>query len=180
MTSRPHTPVHQDSGRPFEADCFRPSMLSVPPTASTDTSTTLVNPTSTILQGLIKEQRATRGSRKIVPQLSEDVDHTPTSQSHSQSHENSPSEKQRRNNSFASSGLKQPRDMGIREMDQVCTPDLPCNDQCLMTTSIVCVQNEQAKLRLEARDLSSHAADRYSGEENGAYACNGRGVRTNA
>ncbi|EED24214.1 conserved hypothetical protein [Talaromyces stipitatus ATCC 10500] len=99
MNSRPHTPVHQDFA------------------TSTDSATTLVNPTSTILQGLIKEQRAARGSRKT-PQLSEDADHRPpTAGSNSQSHE-SPSEKQRRINSFASSGLKQPRDMGIREMDQ--------------------------------------------------------------
>ncbi|EEA20309.1 conserved hypothetical protein [Talaromyces marneffei ATCC 18224] len=101
MNSRPHTPVHQDFA------------------ASTDTSsTTLVNPTSTILQDLIKEQRATRSARKT-PQLSEDVDNRPTTAgSQPLTAENSPSEKQRRINSFASSGQKQPRDMGIREMDQ--------------------------------------------------------------
>ncbi|OKL60111.1 hypothetical protein UA08_04687 [Talaromyces atroroseus] len=122
MNSRPHTPVHHDSGMPPQFERSSSSLLIFPPplaTASTDTSTTLVNPTSTILQGLIKEQRATRGSRKTIPHLSDDIDHRPpTSHSHSHSHENSPSEKQRRINSLVASGLKQPRDMGIREMDQ--------------------------------------------------------------
>lgn len=124
MNSRPRTPVHHDAGTSAESSCSF-SLLIAPATASTDTSATLVNPTSTILQGLIKEQRATRGSRKTIPYLSDEIDHTPpTSQSHSQSHENSPSDKQRRVNSLVSNGLKQPRDMGIREMDQVRTPSI--------------------------------------------------------
>jgi hypothetical protein len=74
---------------------------------------------STILADLIKEQRASRSSRKT-PQPSDDVDNRPTtSGSQSKSHENSLSEKQRRINSQASSGHKQPRDMGMREMDEV-------------------------------------------------------------
>lgn len=81
----------------------------------------LVHPTSAILQGLIKEQRATRGSRKTASDsVEEAVTGTPpTSQSQSHSQEDTSSEKQRKVSSALSAGLKQPRDMGIREMDQV-------------------------------------------------------------
>ncbi|KAN0071319.1 hypothetical protein V8E54_010750 [Elaphomyces granulatus] len=74
---------------------------------------TLVNPTSSILQDLIKEQRATRGSRKFA--LEQEAPTTPPA---SRSYEESSSEKQRKVNNARSAGLKQPRDMGMREMDQ--------------------------------------------------------------
>jgi hypothetical protein len=93
-------------------------------TASTDTATTLVNPTSTILQGLIKEQRASRGSRKATSDMTDSIAaHTA---SPSQSHEDSLSEKQRRIGNALSAGIRQPRDMGIREMDQVRVGALIC------------------------------------------------------
>ncbi|CRG84799.1 Envoplakin [Talaromyces islandicus] len=97
MSSRPQTPTRRDS-------------------ASTDTTTTLVNPTSTILQGLIKEQRASRGSRKATSDMTDSI--TAHTTSPSQSHEDSLSEKQRRIGNALSAGIRQPLDMGIREMDQ--------------------------------------------------------------
>ncbi|OXV07517.1 hypothetical protein Egran_04718 [Elaphomyces granulatus] len=77
---------------------------------------TLVNPTSSILQDLIKEQRATRGSRKFALEASEQE--APTTPPASRSYGESSSEKQRKVNNARSAGLKQPRDMGMREMDQ--------------------------------------------------------------
>ncbi|KAH8697595.1 hypothetical protein BGW36DRAFT_169894 [Talaromyces proteolyticus] len=98
MNPRPQTPTRRDS----------------------DTAVTLVNPTSTILQGLIKEQRASRSSRRATPDMPDTIaiNTTPTSQSHSRSHEDSVSEKQRRVSNSLSAGIRQPRDMGVREMDQ--------------------------------------------------------------
>ncbi|KAJ9257421.1 hypothetical protein DTO207G8_2175 [Paecilomyces variotii] len=77
----------------------------------------LVNPTSALLQGLIKEQRASRGSsRRAVSEIADDIPTvTPPS---TRSHEDSQSEKQRKVNSALSAGLRQPREMGFREMDQ--------------------------------------------------------------
>ncbi|KAL1871743.1 DNA replication complex GINS protein PSF3 [Paecilomyces lecythidis] len=77
----------------------------------------MVNPTSALLQGLIKEQRASRGSsRRAVSEVADDIaTATPPS---TQSQEDSQSEKQRKVNSALSAGLRQPREMGFREMDQ--------------------------------------------------------------
>lgn len=84
-------------------------------------SSSLVNPTSTLLQDLIKEQRATRGSRSRRTTMSDyaagnGVASTPAS---TNSQDETASEKQRKINEALSAGLKQPREMGIREMDQV-------------------------------------------------------------
>ncbi|OJJ49426.1 hypothetical protein ASPZODRAFT_14140 [Penicilliopsis zonata CBS 506.65] len=75
---------------------------------------TLVNPTSSLLQGLIKEQRASRGARGTLTEVSdEDGLRTPEPLQ-----EDTPSERQRKINGALSAGLKQPREMGVREMDQ--------------------------------------------------------------
>ncbi|KAL1999683.1 hypothetical protein VTN02DRAFT_4185 [Thermoascus thermophilus] len=83
-------------------------------------SSSLVNPTSTLLQDLIKEQRATRGSRSRRTTMSDyaagnGAASTPAS---TNSQDEAASEKQRKINEALSAGLKQPREMGIREMDQ--------------------------------------------------------------
>ncbi|KAF5860904.1 hypothetical protein ETB97_000941 [Aspergillus alliaceus] len=91
-------------------------------------TTSLVNPSSSLLQDLLKEQRATRGSRGTA---SEDMDdnapptpRTPRtpgrsrSNSQTQSQEEPGSERQRKINNALAAGLKQPREMGMREMDQ--------------------------------------------------------------
>ncbi|KAL1965086.1 hypothetical protein VTN77DRAFT_6146 [Rasamsonia byssochlamydoides] len=78
----------------------------------------LVNPTSAILQDLIKEQRATRSARKTASDSVEEVVSGTPPTSQSQSQEETSSEKQKMVNSAFSAGLKQPREMGIREMDQ--------------------------------------------------------------
>lgn len=108
MSSCWHTRL-QKSGR-FCTDFLNPG--------STDGGVaSIVNPTSTILQGLIKEQRATRGSRRTVSDYIEDVAMvTPPA---SRSNEETASDKQRKVNTAIPSGHKQPREMGIREMDQV-------------------------------------------------------------
>ncbi|OOO09954.1 hypothetical protein OAory_01057620 [Aspergillus oryzae] len=88
-------------------------------------STSLVNPSSSLLQDLLKEQRATRGSRGTA---SEDMDdngpRTPRTpgrsraNSQNQSQEEPGSDRQRKINNALAAGLKQPREMGMREMDQ--------------------------------------------------------------
>lgn len=95
------------------------------PTKSTDTGSSLVNPTSSILQGLIQEQRASRGLRQTVSDSTDEMlssHHTPpTSQSRSQ--DDSQSEKQRIIANALAAGLKEPHEMGIREQAQVsCLP----------------------------------------------------------
>ncbi|EAW10596.1 uncharacterized protein ACLA_050680 [Aspergillus clavatus NRRL 1] len=90
-------------------------------TGTPEPSTTpLVNPSSALLQDLLREQRATRASRGPAPdEYAEYMPHTPErSQSQSQAQEDAGSEKQRKVNSALSAGHKQPREMGIREMDQ--------------------------------------------------------------
>ncbi|EEH40750.1 hypothetical protein PAAG_02726 [Paracoccidioides lutzii Pb01] len=79
-------------------------------------STPLVNPTSSLLQGLINEQRASRGGRRAASEhVSESQVQTPTPVP---SQADSSSEKQRKVSNVLSAGLKQPREMGMRETDQ--------------------------------------------------------------
>ncbi|KAF7586591.1 hypothetical protein BBP40_008636 [Aspergillus hancockii] len=91
-------------------------------------TSSLVNPSSSLLQDLLKEQRATRGSRGTASEDSEDnaprTPRTPRtpgrsrSNSHTQSQEEPSSERQRKINNTLTAGLKQSREMGMREMDQ--------------------------------------------------------------
>lgn len=91
-----------------------------------ETTTTLVNPSSSLLQDLLKEQRASRGSRGAISEECDDcAPRTPDrshsdshSQSRSQSRDDPGSERQRRIHNALSSGLKQPREMAMRETDQ--------------------------------------------------------------
>lgn len=102
-------------------------------TGTPDTSaTSIVNPSSSLLQDLLKEQRASRGSRgstpvdgdSQVPPTPDKFRHRVRSQSHSQSQsqyqDDVASERQRKVNTALSAGLRQPREMGVREMDHVC------------------------------------------------------------
>jgi len=92
-----------------------------------EAGSTLVNPSSALLQDLLKEQRACRGVRASTEEMDAQVPRTPDrpfarsrsqSQSQSQSQDDT-SDKQKRVNSALSAGLRQPREMGVREMDQV-------------------------------------------------------------
>lgn len=81
-----------------------------------------VNPTSTLLQNLINEQRASRGPRASSACEQHHVENSPQAPNTSATtdqQEDSSSEKQRKINNALSAGLKQPREMGFREMDQV-------------------------------------------------------------
>ncbi|ODH41159.1 hypothetical protein ACO22_01459 [Paracoccidioides brasiliensis] len=79
-------------------------------------STPLVNPSSSLLQGLINEQRASRGGRRAASEhVSESQVQTPATVP---SQADSSSEKQRKVSNVLSAGLKQPREMGLRETDQ--------------------------------------------------------------
>ncbi|OAL69565.1 hypothetical protein A7D00_6278 [Trichophyton violaceum] len=80
-----------------------------------------VNPTSTLLQNLINEQRASRGPRASSACEQHHVENSsqaPNTAGTADQQEDSSSEKQRKINNALSAGLKQPREMGFREMDQ--------------------------------------------------------------
>ncbi|KAL4891850.1 hypothetical protein BDV59DRAFT_181084 [Aspergillus ambiguus] len=119
------------------------SMHSSPRTAQTHRSRTpepssaasLVNPSSSLLQDLLKEQRASRGSRgpasenleeSYTPQTQtprrsrsrSQSQSQPQSQAQSQSQDDAGSERERKAQMALAAGLKQSREMGVREMDQ--------------------------------------------------------------
>ncbi|KAL2823900.1 hypothetical protein BDW59DRAFT_90810 [Aspergillus cavernicola] len=85
-------------------------------------SSSLVNPSSALLQDLLKEQRATRGARAGgLEELEESAQRTPEwchSQSRSHSQEEPGSEKQQNIKMSSGCSTKQPREMGVRETDQ--------------------------------------------------------------
>ncbi|KAJ5637950.1 hypothetical protein N7490_007829 [Penicillium lividum] len=74
---------------------------------------TLINPTSSLLQGLLKEERAHRGSRGGI---SDDGAESPRTPDRSRVQEDTASEKARKASQI-SAGLHM-KDMGVREMDQ--------------------------------------------------------------
>lgn len=77
---------------------------------------TLVNPASALLQDLLKEQRAHRSSRGAGSDEWEDAPRTPEG---TRVQDDTGSEKARKVNDVFNAGLKKPKEMGIREMDQV-------------------------------------------------------------
>lgn len=78
---------------------------------------TLVNPASALLQDLLKEQRAHRGSRG---NISEDLeDSAPRTPDTTRIQEDTASEKTRKVNDALTAGQRKPKEMGMREMDQV-------------------------------------------------------------
>lgn len=84
---------------------------------SPESSSPLVNPSSALLQDMLKEHRESRGSKSSMSETcDEPVRNTPE---RSQSEQDTTAEKMRKFNSALSAGLKQPREMGMREMDHV-------------------------------------------------------------
>ncbi|KAJ6129757.1 hypothetical protein N7512_002537 [Penicillium capsulatum] len=77
---------------------------------------TMVNPASSLLQDLLKEQRANRSSRGTVPDGWED--NTPRTPEGPRVQEDTASEKARKVSDALSNGQRQPMGMGMREMDQ--------------------------------------------------------------
>ena len=98
-----------DDHRVLTIDCA----IGTPDTGSSP----LVNPSSALLQDLLKEQRAYRGSRG--PPSEGGNESAPRTPERPQPQEESGSEKMRKVSNTLSAGLKQPREMGMREMDQV-------------------------------------------------------------
>lgn len=100
----------------------------------------LVNPSSALLQDLLKEQRANRVPKGTATEdVGQGAPRTPErshsrpqsrsqspaqsqSQSRSQSQEEVGSEKQRKIQTALSSGLRHPHEMGVREMGEVSVP----------------------------------------------------------
>ncbi|KAL3457606.1 hypothetical protein BJX64DRAFT_16397 [Aspergillus heterothallicus] len=85
-------------------------------------NSSLVNPSSALLQDLLKEQRATRGARTGgLEELEDSPQRTPEwlhSQSRSHSQDGPGSEKQPNPKLSSSGSVRQPREMGVRETDQ--------------------------------------------------------------
>lgn len=81
---------------------------------------TLVNPSSTLLQDLLKEQRAHRGSRGPTSEdWNDNGPSTPEGARVQEDNASTASEKARKVNDVFSAGLRKPKEMGMREMDQV-------------------------------------------------------------
>ncbi|KAJ6090149.1 hypothetical protein N7486_008964 [Penicillium sp. IBT 16267x] len=91
------TPPQQYSGTP---ECGTP---------------TLINPTSSLLQGLLKEERAHRGSRGAI---SEDEGGSPRTPDRPRVQEDTASEKARKVSQFSAANAPHSKQMGVREMDQ--------------------------------------------------------------
>ncbi|KAJ5659751.1 hypothetical protein N7507_006202 [Penicillium longicatenatum] len=75
---------------------------------------TLINPTSSLLQGLLKEERAHRGSRGIP----EDGAESPRTPDRPRVQEDTASEKARKVSQFLAPNAPHSKEMGVREMDQ--------------------------------------------------------------
>lgn len=80
---------------------------------------TLVNPASTLLQDMLKEQRAHRDSRGSAPEDWEDIPRTPERPRTQEDSSSTASERARKISDALSAGLRKPKEMGMREMDQV-------------------------------------------------------------
>ncbi|KAL4867003.1 hypothetical protein BDV12DRAFT_127829 [Aspergillus spectabilis] len=93
-----------------------------PRSQTPDLNSSFVNPSSALLQDLLKEQRATRGARTNgLEDLEDSPQRTPEwcqSQSRSNSQEEPGSEKQQNGKMSSSGSVKIPREMGVRESDQ--------------------------------------------------------------
>ncbi|KAJ6108349.1 hypothetical protein N7523_009672 [Penicillium sp. IBT 18751x] len=79
---------------------------------------TLVNPASTLLQDMLKEQRAHRDSRGSAPEDWEDIPQTPERPRTQEDGAFTASERARKVSDALSAGLRKPKEMGMREMDQ--------------------------------------------------------------
>lgn len=82
-----------------------------------------MNPSSALLQDLLKEQRASRGARTGgLEELENSPQRTPEwcqSQSRSNSQDELGSEKQKANKMLSNGSVRRPPEMGVRETDQV-------------------------------------------------------------
>jgi hypothetical protein len=89
-------------------------------TSEPGTPTTLVNPASSLLQDLLKEQRAHRGSRGAGSGSEDWNDSRPRTPENRSVQEDTASDKSRKmKDTFTASSREQPKEMGVREMDQV-------------------------------------------------------------
>ncbi|KAJ5666026.1 uncharacterized protein N7477_008474 [Penicillium maclennaniae] len=81
-------------------------------------TSTLVNPASTLLQDMLKEQRAHRDSRGSAPEDWEGIPQTPERPRTQEDGAFTASERARKVSDALSAGLRKPKEMGMREMDQ--------------------------------------------------------------
>lgn len=131
---------------------------------------TVVNPASSLLQDLLKEQRANRSSRGTAPDGWED--NAPRTPEGPRLQEDTASEKARKVSDAFSNGQRQPIGMGMREMDQVRLQTTVIRGVSLMST--VRFENEQAQLRLKAGNIPSHTTSGHVGKEGSTDARDGR------
>lgn len=87
---------------------------------ATDRGTpTVVNPASTLLQDMLKEHRAHRDSRGSTEDWDNNAPRTPERSRTQEDNASTASEKTRKVSDTFSAGLRNPKEMGMREMDQV-------------------------------------------------------------
>lgn len=126
---RDQSPIHQGTRTPIRSSGMssnyqqrsmaleRKSLIICASETSEPGTPTLVNPASALLQDLLKEERAHRSSRGT---MSEDYkENAPQTPETTRTQEDTASEKARKANDVFSAGQRKPKEMGMREMDQV-------------------------------------------------------------
>lgn len=139
MIKTPRTPQRSRSRKHDHCSLSRPRKRHADIMESADTpdpNASFVNPSSALLQDLLKEQRATRGARTGgLEELESSPQRTPEwsqsqsqSQSRSQSWEEPSSDKRQSTKVSSNDSIRRPAEMGVREADQVCaivlSPDI--------------------------------------------------------
>ena len=95
----------------------------------------MVNPASTLLQDMLKEQRAHRDSRGPESEVWDDnAPRTPERPRTQEDNNSTASEKARKVSDTFSAGLRKPKEMGMREMDQVGRPSVEPLDKHKLTS----------------------------------------------
>lgn len=110
-----------------------------------------MSPSSALLQDLLREKKASQHARRT----SHQSDYATYERQVQSSPIAPPAVNQpRKASDRRTSGYAAPKEMGLREMEEVRRPCSNCRN-VMLTYRIVHFQDQQAKLRLKARDLPS-------------------------
>ncbi|KAJ5504181.1 hypothetical protein N7463_007055 [Penicillium fimorum] len=118
---------------------------------------TLVNPASALLQDLLKEERAHRSSRGTI---SEDYkENAPQTPETTRAQEDAASEKARKVNDVFSAGQRKPKEMGMREMDQMNKLNFDLKLEVFHRTQQMAVYEKKLERMAEIEEQLAHMDD---------------------
>ncbi|KAJ5823362.1 hypothetical protein N7447_005702 [Penicillium robsamsonii] len=118
---------------------------------------TLVNPASALLQGLLKEERAHRSSRGTI---SEDYkENAPPTPENTRAQEDVASEKARKVSDVFSAGQRKPKEMGMREMDQMNKLNFDLKLEVFHRTQQIAVYEKKLERMAEMEEQLAHMDD---------------------